>query len=82
MLSRSFLRSLSRSLSLDVAGRGSSKVSRGREVTSPPPLKLSYSCLEDKRKEIERKGPVLIHHSLLGCRKNWKNVAKVPTTVD
>ncbi len=40
-------------------------------------LKLSYACLEDKRKEVERKGPLLIHHSLLGCRKNWAKVAKV-----
>ncbi len=44
-------------------------------------LKLSYACLEDKRKEVERKGPLLIHHSLLGCRKNWAKVAKVRTEI-
>lgn len=41
------------------------------------PLKLSYTCLEDRRKDMQRKGALVIHHSLLGCRKNWTKVAKV-----
>ena len=51
------------------------------------PVPLSYISYEDRASkdkdvETEKNGkavgsPLVIHHSLLGCRKNWLTVAKV-----
>jgi hypothetical protein len=43
------------------------------------PVELSYASFESKAKEGEKKAkdPLVILHSLLGRKKNWKTVARV-----
>ena len=61
------------SSSLDPTTPGS-----GSSSSSSSPVPLSYISYEDKTRDANESGsPLLIHHSLLGCRKNWLTVAKV-----
>ncbi len=50
---------------LAAAAANTSSSSSGSGPAELKPLKLSYSCLEDRRKDVERKGAIVIHHSLV-----------------
>lgn len=52
-------------LAAAAANTSSSSSSSGSGPAELKPLKLSYSCLEDRRKDVERKGAIVIHHSLV-----------------
>ena len=78
---------VSRTASFQASSSSSSSATSAAAPVDHGPVPLSYISYEDrankdKNVETEKNGkavgsPLVIHHSLLGCRKNWLTVAKV-----